>query len=184
MSWIEHVQVWCPSDHFSCQKVGLPRRHFCHGEIRYPYWNPKKHTTEILLGENHGFPGQLISIPLFKPVPSYAWSCCLWFHFYFSFVFILEWLGVGGKNRIHSVEEQFHFFVFVSHLEYVAVKEKIYRMRSVGEQFLPMLLHSYITCITCITCITYITYTLTHTDILLHKTASGSYLTMTYSRPQ
>ena len=26
------MQVWCPSDHSYCQKVGLPRRHFRHGE--------------------------------------------------------------------------------------------------------------------------------------------------------
>ena len=26
------MQVWCPSDHVYCQKVGLPRRHFRHGE--------------------------------------------------------------------------------------------------------------------------------------------------------
>ena len=26
------MQVWCQSDHVYCQKVGLPRRHFRHGE--------------------------------------------------------------------------------------------------------------------------------------------------------
>ena len=26
------MKVWCPSDHSYCQKVGLPRRHFRHGE--------------------------------------------------------------------------------------------------------------------------------------------------------
>ena len=57
MTWIGYVQVWCPSDHSYCQEIGLPRRHFRHGEIRPPYWNPQK---TVLKSEVFWISGKLV----------------------------------------------------------------------------------------------------------------------------